>query len=304
MFREILNTDTTKYHIARLNSVREKHGKHDQSTHGRRGSGSGGGGGSASTGSAPTSGPKRAQQGSEYGGYKLNTPGNPVDTSKYSPEARALAKATRNRMAAIEPEITATLIDLGNKHGMEMVGLDYRMKAENSIARKIDAEAEMQNISREQAAAGMSDIIRYTMNAPTDSYVDSVNQTVADMQQQGYKTRIKNYWESGDPYQGINVAVTAPDGTAFELQFHTPESHDAKEPIHKYYEVYRESDNNLERWNSYGRMVRMAQDIPVPPPPDRLLGIGQTRFQGFTTASGRSVQYNPNVVQFGQLAGQ
>jgi hypothetical protein len=295
-YSNILNAKVIQQYTNQLQKL--KHGKHDQSTHGRRGSGSGSGG-------ASVGGPGgRAEQGGEYGGYKLNTPDNPVDNGKYSPEARALAKSVRDRMAAIEPEISADLIDFGNKHGMEMSGLDYRMKAEKSIARKIDAEAESAGISREQAAASMSDIIRYTMLAPTDGYVDSVNSVVADMQAKGYQTRIKNYWESGDPYQGINVAVIGPDGTAFELQFHTPESHDAKEPIHKDYEVYRESKNNLERWNSYGRMVRMAQDIPVPPPPNRLLGIGQTRFQGFTTASGQRIDYNPNVVPFAQLAGQ
>jgi hypothetical protein len=73
-----------------------------------------------------------------------------------------------------------------------------------------------------------------------------------------------------------------PNGQKFELQFHTPGSLKAKEPIHAEYETYRESRDNRTRYTTYRRMTRMAAKITVPAGP--VLAIGTPLFQGFQTA--------------------
>lgn len=252
-----------------------KHGSHDQSVHnphkGGGGAGGGAGGGSAEAGGSTS-----------YKGYQLNPVDNPPATGRPD-DVVAAAKAVRDKAAENEPAITRDMIDVADKHGGTMEGLDYRMKAEKSLARKIDDEKGEMGGDVEATAGKMSDVVRYTMTFEDDGYTDGVAGTIADLEAQGYQLRVKNYWTEGDPYQGINVSAVHPSGQKFELQFHTPASVKAKEPIHKEYETYRESRDNRTRWKTYHRMTRMARKITVPS--GALLSIGEPLYQGFQTAA-------------------
>jgi hypothetical protein len=194
----------------------------------------------------------------------------------------AAAKRVRDKAAQAEPEITRDMIDTANANGGTMEGLDFRMKAESSLARKIDDEKIENGGNAEVTADKMSDVVRYTMTFEEGGYADGVSATVSDLEAKGYQMRVKNYWQEGDPYQGINVAAVHPNGQKFELQFHTPGSYKAKDPIHVEYQTYRESRDNRTRWKTYNRMTRMARKIAVPSGP--VLAIGTTLFQGFQTA--------------------
>ena len=120
------------------------------------------------------------------------------------------------------------------------------------------------------------------MSYEPEDYIEGVKDVVKQMQELGYELNVKNYWKGGDPYQGINVAVVHPDGTRFELQFHTPQSVADKEKIHAIYEDYRTETDPKKRFIMYNRMVRMAEKIGVPYPPEALLEIGNVREQPFT----------------------
>jgi hypothetical protein len=120
------------------------------------------------------------------------------------------------------------------------------------------------------------------MSYEPDDYVAGVKDVIAQMQKLGYDLRVKNYWEADDPYQGINVAAIHPNGTKFELQFHTPQSVADKEKIHAIYEDYRTEKDYLKRLVMYRKMVNLANKIGVPIPPDELMKIGIIKTQPFT----------------------
>src|SRR5262249_4888921 len=42
---------------------------------------------------------------------------------------------------------------------------------------------------------------------------------------------VKNFWREGNRYEGLNMTLVSPDGAAFELQFHTPESFRLKQNL-------------------------------------------------------------------------
>jgi DNA polymerase III epsilon subunit-like protein len=224
--------------------------------------------------------PKRVKK---YKGYDLNEPDNPAPKPGEFPDD-VVEAATKHRaeIEKVEAEITKLLIDLAEKNKARMEGLDFRLKALKSLMRKIAAEKDSEHGGdAEKAAKSMSDVVRYTMSYGPEDYVAGVKDVVAEMQKLGYDLRIKNYWKGGDPYQGINVAVTHPDGTKFELQFHTPQSVAEKEKIHVMYEEYRTSKDPGQRWELYQRMVEIANQIGVPIPPEELLTIGQVKEQPF-----------------------
>jgi hypothetical protein len=247
-------------------------GKHDQSSHSR------GGGRSDTTVQSGGAGAV------EYGGYKLNAPDNPAgETAKRGADSIAAAKKERAKVASIEPEITRDMIDVANANGAKMDGLDQRLKSEKSLARKIDDEKDSDfDGDATKTAENMSDVARYTMTYKDSDYVSGANRVVEDLREKGYEMRVKNYWQDGDPYQGINISAVHPNGTKFELQLHTPTSLDFKEPTHAKYDKYRESTSPQVRYKEYTSMRRIARQIPKPPPPDGLSAIGDAKFQPFT----------------------
>lgn len=169
------------------------------------------------------------------------------------------------RAAIVEPEITATMQSMASAYGAQLDGLAFRLKTKESLARKIKADAHAMGVTPAVAAANISDSVRYTMKMSEGNYAKVSDAVIADLKRKGYGTRVKNFWQKGDPYQGINVAVTHPNGTKFELQFHTQESLAVKEAIHIQYEKYRVSNDNGERQKLWHVMSAEAAKIPIPP---------------------------------------
>jgi hypothetical protein len=220
---------------------------------------------------------------SSHGGYQLNEPKNPqAPAGKYGEDSVQAAKAERTRIAEIEPAMTREMIDIANTHGAKMEGLDHRLKSDESLARKVDAEKDTDfGGDATKTAQSMSDVVRYTMTYPEAEYAGNVQATITDMEARGYKARVKNYWEMDDPYQGINVALTHPSGIKVELQFHTPRSVKVKETVHGLLDKFRAEPNARTRFGLWDRMVRVSNQIPVPPPPEQLLSIGDLKSQTF-----------------------
>jgi hypothetical protein len=65
------------------------------------------------------------------------------------------------------------------------------------------------------------------------------------------------------------------------LQFHTPRSVKVKETVHGLLDKFRAEPNARTRFGLWDRMVRVSNQIPVPPPPEQLLSIGDLKSQTF-----------------------
>jgi hypothetical protein len=211
--------------------------------------------------------------------------------SSRSPQAAAEATALRKRAEALEPEITGKVTSMVEGRGGTMEGLEQRLKTTDSLARKIDADAEAEyGGDRAAAAANISDAVRYTAVIGDAQYTDGARAIVRDLGQDGYEVRAKNFWQKGDDYQGVNIKATK-DGVTVELQLHTPTSLDIKEgrstkggpirSLHDSYEVMRTSGSKRERWKAWTGMVRLASQIPRPQNYEALLGIGTLALKTF-----------------------
>lgn len=184
--------------------------------------------------------------------------------------------------AKVEPDITRRMTNLAESQGFRLEGLKYRIKTTDSLTRKIDSDAKRLRLAPDVAAKGISDSVRYTGIIPAENYTRATQKAIGDLKAAGYKARVKNYWQSGDPYQGVNIALTSPDGHGVELQFHTEESFRMKEYInHPIYEKYRVSTDNVERKSLWDRMVTNASTLPVPPD---ALSVPDLKMQSFETA--------------------
>jgi hypothetical protein len=81
------------------------------------------------------------------------------------------------------------------------------------------------------------DGIRYTFLFECQHYAGETQNVCANLKNDLYElTRLANLWD-GDEYKGINSRWFDPrSGQSFEVQFHTPESWDAKQKTHDTYE--------------------------------------------------------------------
>lgn len=181
--------------------------------------------------------------------------------------ARAAAKDRVAKAKEAEPELTKMMQGCAAAAGGEMVGLDFCVKGEGSLTRKIKTEMGENGSDVKAALSEMRDVNRYTMQLGEDNFVSGFESTMKTLQSQGHEVvRVKN--SLGDPtapYRGVNTNIKAPDGSIWELQFHTAKSLEIKEVNHKLYETQRLDKTPAAKRAELGRqMAENAASIPSP----------------------------------------
>jgi hypothetical protein len=260
--------------VERYENRLEKHGEHEQADHGAWATGEGGGEDKGSTGRSAMVPDKAPNQGQSKDAI--------TQAERIRRDAEAVEPVVTNLMQGIAKSINADFaIKVDGKNSLE-----DRLKSTDSLARKIDQDAEKNHSGdREKAANAISDAVRYTLNVDDANYTDGLEKTLNTVKETGWKVEsVKNFWQAGDPYDGTNIKLSK-DGVKAELQLHTPTSHKVKQVgLHNDYEKYRVSKDNNERRSLWNKMVDTAKSIPRPANSAKLLGIGTLVVQTFETA--------------------
>lgn len=166
------------------------------------------------------------------------------DTRRLTPEQNAEAtKACADIHDEGERVIFPAMLQLeGADPSRRLVGTENRLKGEDRIREKI-AERLRYNpdMSPRQAAAEVPDAVRFSFEYSESRYTDGVLAEVERTRGLGYELlKLKNLWAK-DQYKGINSQWLRPEtGLRIEVQFHTPESLEAKELTHEAYERLRD----------------------------------------------------------------
>ena len=133
--------------------------------------------------------------------------------------------------------------------GRHLAGLSHMLKREDRLKEKI-AERFIAKPDRtvQQAISAISDPVRFTFCYSPQRYADGVRADVERLKTEGFElTKLKNLWAE-EQYKGINSQWRRPEtGLRIEVQFHTPESLEAKELTHEAYERIRSSASPAER---------------------------------------------------------
>lgn len=169
-----------------------------------------------------------------------------------------------NKAKKDEKNISPILKSVAEETGASFEGWEYRIKAEDSLKRKVEIESELEGISPLEMEKRITDVNRYTMIYEPDDLVDGSQKTFAALKEAGYQrydNKVRNYFKSNGPYRGYNTVWENPEtGSVFELQFHTPASYKIKSVNHLEYETVRvqfdaklvsELDTKMKsRWSS------------------------------------------------------
>ena len=194
---------------------------------------------------------------------------------KHGAEAASHAQTLYSHAKGIEPALTQNMRDLADKHGTKLEGLNFRLKTQESLTSKI-ALGVKDGKTPAEVARTISDANRYTMVTDPANYRASAEAVERDLKAQGYDVRVKNYWQEGSNYKGINMALTDQSGNRIELQFHTAESLAMKEttnhPIYKEYQQMDETTPEAQALNA--QMVANSATLSTPP---GLTGYGEPK---------------------------
>lgn len=190
-------------------------------------------------------------------------------------DAKSVAQTEMKKVQNYEPYITQDLKMIAKKHESKLVGLEYRMKSEDSLVRKIISDAQEKEVTIEVAAKEINDKLRYTFVNNYDIFTDSYFSLIDELEKGGYNTiRVKNTFADGNTYKGINTLVKRNNDVIFELQYHTPKSYEVKEGIlHELYEKQRTLDKkkDFELWGQLEKeMIKASSEIINPKGVERI----------------------------------
>jgi hypothetical protein len=111
------------------------------------------------------------------------------------------------------------------------------------------------------------DAVRFTLTHEPNRYAEGVLADVDWLKAEGFELiKLKNLWHA-DQYKGINSQWRRPDtGTRFEMQFHTPESLEAKELTHEAYERIRSKTASAAEERQLENFQRRVNALLATPP--------------------------------------
>jgi hypothetical protein len=187
---------------------------------------------------------------------------NPAEYGILKAQARGMGYY--NKALENEAEITEHIKKVANTTGMDIAGLEYRIKGKDSYLRKIRNRYDPSGNEYE-----VKDILRYTYTSNPLEMTDKTLKVIDTHKDLGYNTiEVKNYWVNAlDPYNGINTTLQAPSGQKFELQYHTPESFELKNgKMHELYEKQRLiSDSSSQEYMALtDQMFELSDTLTIP----------------------------------------
>jgi hypothetical protein len=151
-----------------------------------------------------------------------------------------------------------------------LAGLEHMVKGEDRLKEKLaDVLLVETRLTARQALDKVPDAVRFTLTYSAERYTDGVLADVDRLKAEGFELiKLKNLWHA-EQYKGINSQWRrAETGTRLEMQFHTPESLEAKELTHEAYERLRRPEaetSQIER-DELEDFQRRANAVVATPP--------------------------------------
>jgi hypothetical protein len=161
-----------------------------------------------------------------------------------------------------EPKLTDDMRAAMAGSGGELGGLEYRIKNQSSIAKKIRGNVDEGKPFESQVATdNIKDSVRYTAIFDTGDYASGTQTAIDRLREQGYQVDIKSFYQGPEAnlaYKGVHGQMISPEGFKVELQFHTPGSLAAKfsPEMHSVYDMQKLVPKGSAEWEGYEQQMR------------------------------------------------
>jgi hypothetical protein len=150
--------------------------------------------------------------------------------------------------------------------GRRLAGLEHMLKGEDRLKEKMADYLRAPGTTVPEALDTVPDAVRFTLTYDSERYAEGVLLDVDRIKSEGFELiKLKNLWAE-EQYKGINSQWRRPEtGLRFEMQFHTPESLEAKELTHRAYERIRSPASPAERLELEDFQRRVNERLGTPP---------------------------------------
>lgn len=140
-----------------------------------------------------------------------------------------------------EERTTPSILKAMDENDGRPLGLDYRLKGEDSLKLKVaNMLDEDPDLDVDGALKKVNDSVRYTVEFDEGKYAKGAENVHNSLRRDGFEPvgdRGRFNWDEGPGYKGINTTWKDPQtGTQFEVQYHTPDSFAAKQSTHDLYD--------------------------------------------------------------------
>ena len=166
-------------------------------------------------------------------------------TAVFGDEAELASWRLLESYRAEEATVTPELTKLAKDSGARMEGLDFRLKTQESLARKLEQKSATKGLTPSQYSKKIGDALRYTMVMKDDNYGETAQKVIDQFRSEGYVVEVENTWAEGASYKGINTNIKK-DGLTFELQLHSDGSIHTKHENWGLYAVARNTKASPE----------------------------------------------------------
>ena len=147
-----------------------------------------------------------------------------------------------------------------------LAGLEHMLKGEDRLKEKMSDYLRAPGTTVREALDTVPDAVRFTLTYGPERYAEGVLSDVDRLKSEGFELiKLKNLWAE-EQYKGVNSQWRRLEtGLRFEMQFHTPESLEAKELTHKAYERIRGPASPAERSALEDFQRRVNDRLAIPP---------------------------------------
>lgn len=170
-------------------------------------------------------------------------------------EGKEVVRPAMKRIEAADPD-------------RQLAGLENMLKGEDRLKEKIaDVLLVEPALTVRQALEKVPDAVRFTFSYSSEHYTEGVISDIDRLKADGFElVKLKNLW-TDDQYKGVNSQWRRPEtGLRFEVQFHTPESLEAKELTHKAYERLRDTRATQFERDELEKYQRRVNALLITPP--------------------------------------
>jgi hypothetical protein len=117
-----------------------------------------------------------------------------------------------------------------------------------------------------ELATEIHDGIRYTFTFPTERYTPGVYEAEGKLRRRGYELRQRKPSSGNSQYKGVNSRWSDPSsGHLFEVQYHTPESWEAKQKTHDAYATIENPEaSESDRTAAKKYQQQISASVPIP----------------------------------------
>jgi len=213
---------------------------------------------------------------------------NPAIDAPKRAEVLEVAEEAFVKAVDAAPEIRASMRrvvaamggDMQREYDVEHDGIPTASKQLHSIYRKLQKEM-LEQGKDDPKDIELKDTVRFSATFDESNYVDAVNEMRKVLVEAGNK-QIKpapilndgaGGWELGG-YRGINFAFESSNGVQFEVQIHTKKSLECAEINHRYYDLSRKSEAEVQEAMDSGKAEK-ATGVPPSKFPTAAQYIGE-----------------------------